>query len=738
MATWKSALAGAISEPLAEEIDGFETQMILRRQGALDEAVFAELRLRRGVYGQRYDNGRRHDGLVSRSLDFPSGETTKGPGTYWDAPGMMRLKIPGGLLSAEQLEVLAELAEEYADGVLHVTTRQDIQFHFVHIEDTPDLMRRLGAVGISTREACGNSVRNITACPISGVCADEAFDVTPYAQGLNAYLLGHQAVQDFGRKFKISFSGCGGSACALANIHDIGFVAATREVDGQTRRGFRAYVGGGLGAVPHSAQLLSEFVDEQELLPLTHAICLLFAEHGEKRNRARARLKFVVAKFGIDRFREMVAEKRQTLADDPRWSTYLAPFVEQPVASQAPGAASGASRGTALSHWQQTNVRRQRQSGYSTVTVALPLGDFTGDQSRALADIARSYLDGTVRLTVEQNIVLRWVSDADLATLYAQLADAGLAQPGAETIADITSCPGTDTCKLGISSSRGLAAELRSRYLARTLDPAIAALRVKVSGCFNSCGQHHIADIGFYGVSRKLNGYTVPHFQLVIGGKWAENGGAYGLAIGAIPSKNVPHALSMVLDHYATARAEQESFHDFVRRVGKAELKTLIAPTTVVPSYFEDRSFYSDWGDPREYTTGDMGQGECAGEVISPVQFGLAESEKEAFSAQLALDAGQAEQAAQAAYRAMLAAANALLRGKQLIVEEAEQIVDNFRRLFIDTELFFDPYAGGKFANYLLTAHDARDELPSLDSARRRVEEAQLFIEAAHACHGRM
>ena len=306
-----------------EQIEIFETQLELKRQGRLDDKIFAETRLRRGVYGQRYDNGQRHDGIESRSLEYPSGELTKGPSTLWDAPGMVRIKIPFGRITAAQLEVLADLSEEYSGSICHVTTRQDIQYHFIHIDDTPDLMRRLAAVGITTQEACGNSVRNVTACPLSGVCADEAFDVSPYARALAHYLMGHKDAQDFGRKVKISFSGCADHACAMANMHDMGLVARTRGAGDLLERGFEFYVGGGLGAVPHQAKLLSEFVPEHELLPTAQAICRIFARLGEKRNRARARLKFLVAKLGIEELRSLVADELQSIPEDERWTAYL-------------------------------------------------------------------------------------------------------------------------------------------------------------------------------------------------------------------------------------------------------------------------------------------------------------------------------------------------------------------------------------------------------------------------------
>src|SRR4051794_17779963 len=257
--TWKEKLQGRIPQDWAREIDNFEAQMLLRKQGKIEEKVFAETRLRRGTYGQRYDNGRRHDGIQTQELPYQA--LTKGPDTMWDAPGMQRIKIPFGGVNPEQLRVLADLAEEYSDNICHITTRQDIQLHYVHIEDVPDIFRRLAAVGITTREACGNSVRNVTACPLAGVCHTESFDVTPYAKATAFYLLGHPDTQDFGRKFKIAFSGCEQNACALVSLHDLGGIAAIRN----GKRGFELYVGGGLGAVPHQAKLFTEFLPEEEL-----------------------------------------------------------------------------------------------------------------------------------------------------------------------------------------------------------------------------------------------------------------------------------------------------------------------------------------------------------------------------------------------------------------------------------------------------------------------------------------
>ena len=316
--SWKERLGERIPADWGQEIDTFEAQMALRKAGKIEEKLFAETRLRRGAYGQRYDNGQRHDGTKVQTLAYSP--LTKGPETFWDAPGMERIKIPFGAMNPEQMVVLAELAEEYSDNICHITTRQDIQLHFVRIDDTPDMFRRLAAVGITTREACGNSVRNVTACPKAGICTTETFDVTPYAKAMAFYLLGHRDTQDFGRKFKIAFSGCEHEACALVSLHDLGGIARQRTgADGKVSRGFAVYVGGGLGAVPHQAKLFSEFVPEEELLPLGRAIGRVFARLGEKKNRNRARLKFLVQKLGIDEFRRLVNEEVRTMPEDPSW-----------------------------------------------------------------------------------------------------------------------------------------------------------------------------------------------------------------------------------------------------------------------------------------------------------------------------------------------------------------------------------------------------------------------------------
>jgi sulfite reductase (ferredoxin) len=657
---------------------------------------------------------------------------------------MQRIKIPFGGINARQLEVLAELAEEYSDSIAHITTRQDVQLHYVHIEDTPAIMRRLAAVGITTREACGNTIRNVTACPIAGVCRTQVFDVTPYTKAIAYFLLGHPDCQDFGRKFKIAFSGCRDEACALTGIHDFGAVAAVREVAGETKRGFTVYVGGGLGTVPQQAKLFDEFVPEEELLPLAQAICRVFARLGEKKNRNTARLKFLVTKLGVEEFKRLVLEERAILTPDSRWTDYLKDvpaWEEQALKPPQFLQIQTSAADRAFQTWYDTNVYGQRQPGYAAVTVALPLGDITSDQLRSLADISRRYTRETMRTTVEQNIVLRWVSEADLPQLYRDLEAAGLSQAGAGTVTDIVSCPGTDTCKLGISSSRGLAGELRSRLAEKwyELDEAVRGLHIKVSGCFNSCGQHHVADLGFYGMSRVKNGYAVPHFQVVLGGQWTSNAGSYGLAMGAVPSKRIPEVVERMTARYVAERTPDETFQSFIKRIGKAECKKMIEDLMQVPPHELEPAFYQDWGDAREYTVGDLAEGECAGEVVSPIEFQLTAAEREVFEAQLRLEKADASEASKLAYESMVHAAHALLRMKNAgMPADPDTVVARFRELFYDTELFFDPFVGGKFAHYYFDAHERAGRERNVEQTHYLVEEAQLFIEACHTCYAKL
>ena len=694
-----SARWGHLPTAIREEIDIFETELRRIQSGLVDEKIFTEFRLRHGVYGQRQDRVQ-----------------------------MQRIKIPMGRMSADQLVALADIAEEYAVGVLHVTTRQDFQCHFVDINDTPNLMRRLAAVGITTREACGNVIRNVTCCPCAGVCTDEAFDVAPHAHAMAYFMLRHPDAQNFGRKFKISYSGCSEHGCGLGRMHDIGAVA--RVENGV--EGFEVFVGGGLGSLPHQAKLYSEFVPADQMLPLAQAISRVFGKLGEKKNRAKARMKFLIVKQGIDEFKRLVEEERQRLPADPRWESELQRALEQlrdePLKRPSRlDLADG--HGPQFAEWLELNVHPQRQDGYSMVDVYLPLGDITSLQARQLADVSRKYIKDTLRTTVDQNLLLQWVSNADLPSLFADLTQIGLAETGAGRLKDVVACPGTDSCKLGITASRGLAAHLSKEFGNGMSDIAHRSdLKIKISGCFNSCGQHHIADIGFFGSVQRKKNDTAPVFQVTLGGSTRNNAESYGLAIGKIPSQNVDKAIVRVTEFYNREKRGDETLSDVVARLGKVRVKQELAEFMELPTFEESPGFYRDIRQPWQYQRS-IGVGECAGEVVDQAEFMLEDADRIHFESTLDLERDRYGDASAKAFEACKKAADALLFTKGLWLSDRYDTVAEFRKHFYDGDTFHKPFAD----NFLRTAQEG----PSDDSeqARLRVEEATLFIEAAQGVY---
>lgn len=692
-----------IPPDIQRDVDVFAIELDRFRSGDIAENVFTEFRLRHGVYGQRQEGVQ-----------------------------MIRIKIPYGAVTAEQMEELADCAEEFADGISHVTTRQDIQYHYVKIEDTPALMQRLAGVGITTAEACGNVVRNVTGCPKAGVCTDQAFDVTPYAKALTYFLLRHPDLQNFGRKFKIAFSGCEDEPCGLAVMHDIGAVAQVREVDGELKRGFKLFVGGGLGAVPHQAKVLDEFLPAEELLPISQAMGRVFSQHGERKRRMKARMKFLIAKLGLEEFRRLVYEEREKLDFDPRWTEYLDHLQDTEESPLKPASAlNGDPRPEGFNRWYAANVTPQRDAGYSIVQVTLPLGDITADQFRALARVSRKYIKDTVRLTVPQNLVLRWVSNGDLIDLYNDLVDLELGSPGAEGLADVLACPGTDSCKLGIASSRGLAAQLRGRLGGDEYED-VSHLSIKISGCPNSCGQHHIADIGFFGSARRHGGHVAPHFQVVLGGEQAENARSYGLAVGKVPSKKAPELVEKLLEVYRAQAEEKESFAVFVRRLGKERIKEIMAEFDLLPDFDEDAGYYVDWLQDREFSL-QSGTGECAGELVELVEFMLTDADRFLYEAALRFEKEQYPGTAELTTQAMTRAAEALLTTRGIQSKSTEDTVRDFRALFVETGQFWNPFA--EFLDKWLVEDTAGvDE----EAAHFAIEEATLFVEQAQTVYGRM
>ncbi len=578
-------------KPLAPEVEEdlvrFENNIKSLRAGELDPNEFKKFRLNNGVYG------------IRNATDLH----------------MIRIKCPNGEINADQLDVVADLTEKFTRTKLaHVTTRQAIQIHHVHLDNIPTALRRMEEVGLTAREACGNTVRNITASPFSGFLPDEAFDVMPYGRVLFRYLLRHPANQNFPRKFKIAFYGGGSADIAYTAIHDIGFVATKRTVNGKEEKGFRVYVGGGLGATPHLAILLEEFTPLEYFYPTVDALTRIFDRHGDRKDKFHARLKFVVKKFGDDVFRQMVIDERwQCRATRPGGLKWELPKEEPLVAPVIKSTidVSGKPEND-FEFWRTTNVLAQKQAGYSMAIVVTPLGDMDVPQMRALSNIARKYNDGQMRTMVQQNMFLPWIKNEHLVAFHKELKALKLATPGALRLSDVTRCPGADTCQIAVTKSRGLAGavlELFKNGLAQDMD--MKDLHIKISGCTNSCGQHHIGNIGFFGTYRKVNGHEVPHYQLLVGGDIKEGDAKFGQAISAIPARRAPEAVKHLVQLFKKERSGSERFVETMNRLGRTRIKEEVEQFRSLPPFEEKPEMYYEWGEHQDFKV-EIGQGECA------------------------------------------------------------------------------------------------------------------------------
>jgi sulfite reductase beta subunit-like hemoprotein len=518
-------------------------------------------------------------------------------------------------MTPEQLHAVADCSEWYAPRKLgHVTTRQAIQLHFVMLEDAPKVMRRLAEVGLTTREACGHTVRNVTADPLSGIADDTVFDITPYAEAAMRYFLRNPVNQKLPRKFKITFSASPEDR-GMIPIHDIGLMAVERG----GVPGFRVSVGGGLGAAPRVADVLVAFIPTTERLRTIEAVIGVWDRLGERRNKNKARIKFLLARLGIDEFRRLWQAEIATLPPAGA-ERYREPDFT--LLEEAPAAGSWASRngGSPQSRagfdvWRRTNALRQKQAPYFTVHVLLPIGDVTSDQMHSLAEMARKYAGGHIRTAATQNFVFRWVHEDDLAAMHGDLVDIGLAEDHEMTISDVMTCPGADTCAIGVTSSKGLGTELRSRILAGNGkyhgDPLVNEIKIKISGCPNSCGQHHVADLGFYGMAIRVGDRQIPAFQLMLGGN-AQGEGKLGKITMKIPARYAPDAAMKLLDTYKAERNDGERFGEWTARAGTAHVQEVLADYKVVPQFEKDPMAYVDWGQSKFFTLDDMGEGECA------------------------------------------------------------------------------------------------------------------------------
>jgi sulfite reductase (ferredoxin) len=589
------------------DIDEFVGVLGQFERGEITPEQWRVFRLVRGTYGQRQA----------------------------DDAQMIRVKIPQGALSAEQLRALADVAEQYSRGFGHITTRQNVQLHFVKLHDVEPAMRRLAEAGLTTREACGNSVRNITACQFAGVAPDEAFDVTPYAEALTRFLLRHPLSSSLPRKFKIAFEGCAGDHIKLT-INDIGWRARVH----QGVRGFRVYIGGGTSTMTTAATVLFDFLPATEMLNVAEAVIRVFHARGDYQHKQRNRMKFLIKSMGWEAFRAAFddalaairAEGGRTLDFEsepceseapPDWERLPAPSIDEIARRVTQALLSGPgivpARRTlpdddaaAFVKWQRTNVGAQKQREFVVATVTVPLGDLSGAQFRVLADLACAFSDGSVRVTAVQNLVFRWVRRDDVAPLFRSLQAAGLGLPDADSIADVTSCPGAESCKLAVTQSRGLgqAVEQHLRSTPALIDMA-RTLDIKISGCPNGCGQHHIAAIGFQGSLRKVDGRAIPQYFIQVGGGIDAERTTFGRLAAKVPARRAPQALERLVRLYAAEKEEGETPLAFFRRLDVTRVKMLLADLETLTAATASNDDYIDLAETTVFRP-ETSDGECA------------------------------------------------------------------------------------------------------------------------------
>ncbi len=585
--------ADRLPPAIAAELDEYEKQIGKFRDGELGEIKMQKLRLQFGTYAQRQEGVQ-----------------------------MQRIKIPGGILSADQLTCLADAAARFGSGFVHFTTREDAQIYYLKLDEAPALLRFLAAAGITTREACGNTVRNITACYRAGTSPTEPFDVTPYAHVLFRYLVRNPQNQVLGRKFKITFEGCAEDHSGL-RIHDIGFLAQLRGENGQERRGFRVHVGGGLGAAPMLSHLYTDFLPEEELFNFAAAILRLFDRYGERKSRMKARMKFLIQTMGWERFRSELDEERAHVGAIPFTPSQVRE-VHVPddtnLTTRPQCSPDDRLLDPEFVQWHRDSVVAHNVPAFRGVHVRLKLGDIVTDRLRGLAEVVRRYSAGEARISIGQNIFLPWVRADELADVHDALRALDLADPGAETVTDVTTCPGADTCRLGIASAKGLGSVLSTALEGELVMYWELArdVKIKVSGCPNGCAQHASADIGFHSAAMTENGRTVPAYLLFVGGQMDLERSTLGSVMGKYPAKHGTKVLGTLLELFRSERQDGEGFTACMTRLGEGRIKGALEPWRAVPAFEADPLFYQDWGHENERFAVRQGvKGECAGATVA-------------------------------------------------------------------------------------------------------------------------
>lgn len=636
-----------IENPVVErDILELEQKIFAYKNKKIDEEKFRSLRLARGVYGQRQVGVQ-----------------------------MIRIKLPLGKFTAQQLIRMADVAQEYASGNLHLTTRQDIQLHYVSLEQTPELWAALEKDKITLREACGNTLRNVTASIFAGIDPQEPFDITPYAYCFYTYFLRNPICQDMGRKFKVSFSSSEADQ-GISFIHDLGFIPLIKN----KQNGFKVLLGGGIGSQPMAAHIIYEFLPSDQLIPFSEAVIRVFDRYGERNKRNKARLKYLVKELGINAFFELVNKERKALP----YQKYPITFKERLLKKSNPKTMDDSFvKDIIYEDWKKTNVFIQKQKGLFAVGIPIKVGDIPADQARALAQIIRLYTGDDSRVSCNQSLLLRDIQEGNIPKLYRALKRIDLAQIGFHKINDIVACPGTDTCNLGISSSMGLAKVLQEMIqnefyaLIKTTQ-----LKIKISGCMNACGQHTIANIGFQGMTLKSEDQVTPATQLLLGGENLGNGkGRFADKILKVPAKRTPKVLKWILNDFKKEKRLVEDFLAYYDRKGKdyfyQNLKHFSNSDNLKPADF------IDWGNDEIYQKA-IGIGECAGVTIDLVQTLLFDAKEANENSLVALKEKRFSDAIYHAYNGRIRAAKAALTKTPAKINSHASIIENFDQYYPD------------------------------------------------------
>jgi len=664
---------------LADKIAAFNNLQI-------DEEKFRSLRLARGVYGQRQEGVQ-----------------------------MIRIKIPYGKVKSNQLRRISKVSDEYSRGRLHITTRQDIQIHYVDLNRTPELWAELERDDVTLREACGNVVRNVTASETAGIDVDEPFDVSPYADALYKFFLRNPICQEMGRKFKVSFSSTDEDT-GLSYLHDLGYIAKIQ--DGV--RGFKVMVAGGLGSQPRHADVLYDFLPTDQIIPVMEGVLRVFDRYGERKSRAKARMKFLLKDIGLDAFKELIAQEQKAI-DLKSVPIDAASYVaSEPVSVETPKVTIKDQ--AAFELWKSTNLIPQKQEGYVAIGVKVLLGDFYTDKARLLADLVDQYAAGEIRLTLRQNIVIPFVKEDLVPYFYQELEKLGFVEAGYNKAVDITACPGTDTCNLGIASSTGIAEELE-RVIQTEYQQYLENedLVIKISGCMNACGQHNMANIGFQGMTvRTKDKLIAPALQVLLGGQNNGDGNAtFADKVVKVPSKRGPEALRRILNDFET-NSNTPKFGDYYQEKGERYFYDLLNDLQDVTNLTQDD--FIDWGEEEKYVKA-IGVGECAGVVIDLIATLFLESDEKIENAKESLENEVYSGAIYYAYQSMVNSAKASLLSANKKTNTHASIVAQFDELFVTSKKID---LGTSFSEFI---YQINKFAPTENFARKYINDASIFLE---------